>query len=184
MEGGAASPGDSGSGDLKLSAAGHQDGARRVGSAMVSVVDGLQWCILRCSMGCDEVCPCKWGTYVGGSRGSIKVMPRGGRAERGAGTWGQTVWSLWEGGHCQCPQAWVRLRGRWGRRDQVPKQSSDRTGAQRSLGEGVPGLRRGGLRQWHLPGKTASEMGWLVLLRRAWARGVLKTSPFHHDMVS
>lgn len=136
-------PGDSGSGDQKLRAAGHQDGATRGWRAMVSVTDGLQWCVLRCSMGCDEVCPCKWGTYVGSSRGSIEVMPRGSGAECGPGTWGQTVWSLWEGGHCQCPQAWVRLRSRWGRRDQVPKQSSDRTGAQGSVGEGGPGVKVG-----------------------------------------
>ena len=32
---------------------------------MVSVVDGLKWCVLRCSMGYEDVCPCKWGTYVG-----------------------------------------------------------------------------------------------------------------------
>lgn len=57
--------GGSGSGDRELTGAGHQDGARRGWIAMVSVVDGLKWCVLRCSVGYEDVCPCKWGTYVG-----------------------------------------------------------------------------------------------------------------------
>lgn len=38
---------------------------------------------------------------------------------------------------------------------------------------GVPGLRRGAL-LWHLPGKAASEVGWLVLLRGGHGLGYSK----------
>lgn len=49
-------------------------------------------------------------------------------------------------------QTGLGLRGRWGRRSR--------------------GLRRGGLLQWHLLGKIASETGWLVLFRGGHGLGV------------
>ena len=133
--------------------------------------------------GCDEVCPCKWGTYVGGSRGSIEVMSRGAGAECGGRNMGADRVVLVGRRALSMPPGLGQAQGSVGEVRSGPKAKLRQDWGSEVARGGGPRAKAGSAAVGS-PG--CSIRGGLVspVKGRAWAGGILKTSPFHRDMVS